>query len=144
MFLFTLGNSSDAFMLKRAEDLGVPGKTLPLLWLALHLVKSSGSLVAGAWVNRLGSKRMIAGGWAIYALVYVAMSQATAAWQIWGLFLIYGVYYALTEPVEKKLVADQRSLWRAVRPCGRGRGLWLWRRYGRGCNRNLIGRARET
>jgi MFS family permease len=79
---------------------------LPLLWLALHLVKSSGSVAAGAVVNRFGARRMIFAGWAIYAGVYLAFAYIASAWQVWTLFLIYGLYYALTEPVEKKLVAD--------------------------------------
>ncbi|HEX4131511.1 MAG TPA: MFS transporter [Pirellulales bacterium] len=106
MLVFTLGNSSDAFLLVRAGELGVAETQLPLLWLALHLVKSSGSVAAGAVVNRFGARRMIFAGWAIYAGVYLAFAYIASAWQVWTLFLIYGLYYALTEPVEKKLVAD--------------------------------------
>lgn len=106
MLVFTLGNSSDMFLLERAKDLGVPGYQLPLLWLVLHLVKSFGSLVAGGVVNRWGARRMICAGWGIYALVYLTMAFLTSGWQVWPLFLVYGVYYAVTEPVQKKLVAD--------------------------------------
>ncbi|MBS0210174.1 MAG: MFS transporter [Planctomycetes bacterium] len=106
MLIFTLGNSSDMFLLKRAEDLGMPGWQIPLLWLALHLVKSSGSIAAGAVVNRLGARPMIVAGWAIYACVYLTMAFLTSAWQVWPVFLVYGIYYAVTEPIEKKFVAD--------------------------------------
>ncbi|HWA96838.1 MAG TPA: MFS transporter [Pirellulales bacterium] len=106
MLVFTLGNSSDAFLLVRAGELGVPETQLPLLWLVLHLVKSSASLASGAMVNRVGARRMIFAGWSIYAAVYLCFAYATTAWQVWALFLVYALYYALTEPIEKKLVAD--------------------------------------
>jgi MFS family permease len=105
MLLFTLGNSSDSFLLVRANQLGVHEVWLPILWLVLHIVKSSGSVAAGGLVNRLGTRPMILFGWLIYALVYLGFGLATSAWQIWALFCIYGVYYAVTEPVEKVFVA---------------------------------------
>ncbi|HEX3871485.1 MAG TPA: MFS transporter [Pirellulales bacterium] len=106
MFVFTLGNSSDAFLLVRAGALGVSEIALPMLWLALHVVKSLGSLATGATVNRVGARRMIFLGWTIYAAVYMGFGLATKTWHAWALFLVYGMYYALTEPIEKKLVAD--------------------------------------
>ena len=106
MFVFTLGNSSDAFLLQRASELGVADQWLPILWFAFHIVKSAGSLAAGAAVNRLGTRIMILGGWLVYAVTYLCFGLATEAWQVWALFLIYAVYYCVTEPIEKKLVAD--------------------------------------
>jgi MFS family permease len=106
MFVFTLGNSSDAFLLSRARELGMSNGWLPILWLAIHLVKSGGSVLAGLSVNRAGTKPLIFAGWTIYALVYTGFAFASQVWHVWVLFLIYGVYYALTEPVEKKFVAD--------------------------------------
>ncbi len=106
MFVFTLGNSSDLFLLARAKALGLADYMLPVLWLVLHLVKSSGSLLAGMSVNRLGAKPLIFVGWSIYALVYLAFAFTTQLWQVWALFLVYGIYYAVTEPIEKKFVAD--------------------------------------
>lgn len=106
MLVFTLGNSSDAFLLQRAGELGVDVWWLPVLWFVFHVVKSGGSLAAGASVNRLGTRPMILGGWLIYAAVYLGFGLASAAWQAWALFLVYGVYYSLTEPIEKKFVAD--------------------------------------
>lgn len=105
LVLFTLGNSSDAFLLVRAGELGVPTAYLPLLWLAFHVVKSAGNLLSGPVVDRLGPKPLIFMGWAIYAAIYLAFSAVQNAWQVWVVFLLYGVFYALTEPAEKTLVA---------------------------------------
>jgi MFS family permease len=105
LVLFTLGNSSDAFLLVRAGELGVPTALLPMLWCVFHVVKSAGNLLAGRAVDRFGPKGLILAGWLLYAAVYLAFGVANAAWQIWALFLAYAVFYALTEPSEKTLVA---------------------------------------
>jgi MFS family permease len=104
--VFTLGNSSDAFLLWRAGELGVPSWALPLLWSAFHVVKSFGSIVVGRAVDRLGGRPMILAGWLVYAVVYLLFAWATAAWHAWLLFLGYALFYALTEPAEKTLVAN--------------------------------------
>lgn len=106
LFIFTLGNSSDAFLLVRAGELGVPIVMLPILWFAFHIVKSVATLLAGRVVDRCGPKLPLSAGWFIYAAVYVAFGFATAAWHAWALFLAYGLFYALTEPAEKTLVAN--------------------------------------
>ncbi|MBI3838633.1 MAG: MFS transporter [Planctomycetia bacterium] len=106
LVIFTLGNSSDAFLLVRVGELGVPATQLPLLWCAFHIVKSSGSVLAGQAVDRFGPRLLIYGGWLIYALIYLAFSLATNAIQGWAFFLIYGLFYALTEPAERTLVAN--------------------------------------
>lgn len=105
LLLFTLGNSSDSFLLVRAKELGVPMYALPILWIFFHLAKSGGNLLTGGWVNRLGARPLIWMGWLWYAVVYVAFGFANAAWQIWVLFMLYAIFYALTEPAEKALVA---------------------------------------
>jgi MFS family permease len=105
ILLFTLGNASDAFLLVRAGELGVPTALLPLLWCAFHVIKSSGNLLAGPMVDRLGPRRLILAGWLLYAAIYVAFGLASAAWHVWTVFLAYGLVYALTEPAEKALVA---------------------------------------
>jgi len=104
LVVFTLGNSSDAFLLVRAGELGVPTAALPLLWCAFHMVKSGGNMLAGQAVDQFGPRPLIFAGWAIYAAIYVAFALATQAWQAWAAFLIYGLFYALTEPAEKTLV----------------------------------------
>jgi len=105
LVLFTLGNSSDMFLLVRSQQLGVPVEMLPLLWCAFHVVKSVVNLVAGRVTDAIGPRPLIVVGWLLYGLVYLAFALATAAWHAWALFLAYGVVYALTEPAEKTLVA---------------------------------------
>ena len=106
LLLFTLGNSSDAFLLLRATELGVGAALLPVLWAMLHLVKSVSSTPGGTLSDRRGRKPVIVAGWIVYALVYLMFGHATDAWQVWVLFAVYGVYFGLTEGVERALVAD--------------------------------------
>ncbi len=90
----------------RAGELGVPTAILPLLWFAFHIVKSSGNLLVGGFVDRVGPRPPLFVGWFIYAAVYLAFGLATAAWHAWAFFLLYAVFYSLTEPAEKTLVAN--------------------------------------
>ncbi len=106
LVVFSLGNSSDAFLLVRSGELGVPEEMLPLLWAAFHVVKSAGSMLAGPMVDRLGPRPLIYAGWVIYALIYLAFSLATGDGECWTFFLVYGLFYALTEPAERTLVAN--------------------------------------
>lgn len=105
VILFTLGNASDAFLLLRASDLGVTTALLPILWVALHVSKSSSSILGGELADRKGPLQPILMGWFVYALVYAGFAAASAAWHVWALFLVYGVHYGLTEAPEKALVA---------------------------------------
>ena len=104
--LFTLGNSSDAFLLVRAGEVGVPVAQLPLLWCVFHIAKTQGNLWAGRLVDRVGPRPLITLGWLLYLLVYLGFGWAQAPWQVWGLFLLYAGFYALTEPAEKTLVTQ--------------------------------------
>jgi MFS family permease len=104
LLLFTLGNSSDAFLLVRAGELGVPVYLLPVLWCTFHVIKSVANLYAGRLSDRIGAKTPILIGWLAYAAIYLGFGVASEAWQAWGLFLAYGFFYAITEPAEKKLV----------------------------------------
>jgi len=104
--LFTLGNSSDAFLLLRAREAGVSEVSIPLLWAALHVVKSTSSLGGGILSDRIGRRGAIVAGWLVYAAVYAGFAAVGSAWQAWALFLVYGLYFGLTEGVEKALVAD--------------------------------------
>ncbi len=104
--LFTLGNSSDAFLILRAKQGGIPVVHLPLLWIALHITKMASSLPAGITSDRIGRRALIISGWLVYALVYLGFAYAISVWQIWGLFLAYGLFFGLTEGVEKAMVAD--------------------------------------
>ena len=106
LVIFTLGNSSDAFLLVRAGELGVSTKLLPLLWCVFHIVKSSSNLLLGRVVDQFSPRPMIIIGWLIYALVYIGFGFATTAWHIWCLFLCYALFYGFTEPAEKTLVTE--------------------------------------
>lgn len=104
--VFALGNSSDAFLLLRAREAGVSVEMLPLLWVLFHAVKSLSSIPGGILSDRAGRPRVLVAGWAIYALVYLGFSVASAPAHIWVLFSGYGLYFGLTEGVEKAFVAD--------------------------------------
>jgi MFS family permease len=106
LFLFTLGNSTDAFLLLKAQQLGVPVTLIPILWVALHVVKMGSSMPAGIASDRLGRKGVIVSGWVVYALTYAGFMIAGSAWEAWVLFAVYGLYFGLTEGVEKALIAD--------------------------------------
>lgn len=104
--IFTLSNSTDAFLLLRAQQAGIHPAVLPLLWMVLHLSKVGSSLIAGDLSDRIGRKKLIVAGWIIYALVYGGFAFVSSAWQTWTLFIVYGTYFGLTEGVEKAMVAD--------------------------------------
>jgi MFS family permease len=118
--LFTLSNSTDAFLLLRATTAGIPAGTLPLLWAALHVVKVASSLVGGHLSDVLGRRLLIGTGWVLYALVYAGFAFATTASEVWTLFLVYGIYFGLSEGAEKAYVAD------LVRPEQRGTAFGLY------------------
>lgn len=104
--LFTLGNSTDAYLLLRLTDAAGGPALIPLAWSGLHVVKSVSSFVAGGWSDRAGRTLVIAIGWSIYAVVYFgfACTDSFGGLLLW--FLLYGLYFGMTEGVEKALVAD--------------------------------------
>ena len=106
ILIFTLGNSTDAFLLVRAQSLGVPIALLPTIWVVLHVVKMAFSVPGGMLSDRMGRKQIIVAGWVVYALVYGGFAFASRQWHVWALFATYGIYFGLTEGVEKALVAD--------------------------------------
>ena len=106
VLLFTLGNSTDAFLLLRANQLGVPVALAPILWAVLNFVKAATGTYGGQLSDKVGRKPLIVGGWLLYAAVYFAFAWAGAPWQAWALFAVYGVFYGMTEGTEKALVAD--------------------------------------
>ncbi len=113
--LFSLGNSSDAFLLLRARSVGLSTAAIPILWSVLNLSKVVWAYVGGHLADRVPRARLVALGWFLYGLVYIGLGVATATWHVWALFVLYGVFYGLTEPVEKALVSD------LVPPSARGR-----------------------
>lgn len=105
LVVFTLGNATDAFLLLRAQQLGVSLTLIPALWAALHVSKMIWSVPGGMLADRFGPRRAIIAGWLLYAAIYLAFAYASAAWHIWLLFVVYGLFYGLTEAPEKALVA---------------------------------------
>ncbi|MGH9254117.1 MAG: MFS transporter, partial [Vicinamibacterales bacterium] len=106
LLVFSLGNSADAFLLLRLSDAIGSATYVPLLWSALHVVKASLSTWGGMLSDRLGRKQVILIGWLLYAVVYLGFAMADSARTLIAWFLLYGVYFALTEGAEKALVAD--------------------------------------
>jgi MFS family permease len=104
--LFTLSNSSDAFLLLRAQSAGVSIAAIPLLWAMLHVSKVVSSLYGGHLSDVLGRRRLIVSGWILYAAVYAGFAFVSNEISVWILFLIYGIYFGLAEGAEKALVAD--------------------------------------
>jgi MFS family permease len=141
--LFALGNSSDAFLLVRAREVGWDMKRLPLLWLFHHLVKSMAALPGGALSDKHSRALVVSCGWGAYALTYVGFGFASAWWQMLVLFLVYALYHGLAEGAERAIIADLAErgargrafglyygfVGAAALPAGIGTG-WVWDRWG--------------
>ncbi len=106
VLIFTLGNSSDAFLLLRASNAGIPEAQIPILWMVLNAVKAVTGIPGGSLSDRIGRKRVIIAGWVVYAAIYLAFGFTTHVAGIWVLFALYGIYFGLTEGAERALVAD--------------------------------------
>jgi MFS family permease len=106
ILLFSLGNSSDAFLILKAREAGISLSLIPILWMVLHLVKSVSATPGGILSDRLGRKAVIIAGWLLYAGVYWAFASAKTSLTVWILFAIYGLFYGLTEGAERALVSD--------------------------------------
>jgi MFS family permease len=141
--IFTLGNSTDAFLLLKLTDAAGSARFVPLMWAALHVVKAVVSLAGGSWSDRIGRRGVIATGWLVYAAVYAgfAMSETLPVLVAW--FLTYGFYFGFAEGTEKALVADlappaRRGLAFGVYTAVQGLGALaasvvfglIWRAYG--------------
>ncbi|OGK81125.1 MAG: MFS transporter [Candidatus Rokubacteria bacterium GWA2_70_23] len=103
---FTLGNSSDAFLMLRAQSLGLGTVEIFLLVAAFNLVISLSSTPGGALSDLLGRRRLIVAGWLIYAAVYAGFAFASAASHVWTLYILYGFYYGAFQGAASALVAD--------------------------------------
>jgi MFS family permease len=104
--LFTLGNSSDAFLLLRAKDLGIDIISIPILWFFFHLSKTIFSVPGGSLSDRIGRRKVMILAWTVYGLVYLGFAFASKAYHIWLLFFIYGLFFGLSEGTERAWVAD--------------------------------------
>jgi MFS family permease len=106
VIIFTLGNSSDAFLLLRAKDIGISLSLIPMLWFALDMTRTLFSMPAGIISDRVGRRYVIVLGWFIYALTYFGFAFSSQPIHIWLLFIFYGFYYSLTEGTERAFIAD--------------------------------------
>lgn len=105
--LFTLGNSSNMFLLLRARELGLPEAQVPLVWAAVSAVAALGATPLAAWSDRIGRRALLTGGFLAYAAIYALLGVARAAGPaLFALLAAYGLFLAATEGVEKALVAD--------------------------------------
>jgi len=104
--LFTLGNSSDAFLILRAQTAGLSVPGIFGMLITMNLVYAAVARPAGVLSDRFGRRRFLIAGWLVYAAVYAGFSRASAGWQAWALMGAYGLYYGLAEGVAKAFVAD--------------------------------------
>jgi MFS family permease len=104
--LFTLGNSSDAFLVLRAQAAGLPVLGVLGMMITFNFIYAALSGPAGALSDRVGRRRLIVAGWLVYGLIYLGFARLSGGWQAWALMAVYGIYYAFTEGVAKAFVAD--------------------------------------
>ncbi len=103
--LFALGNSSDAFLILRAEQVGVPTVMIPAVYLVFNLVYSLSAIPAGMAADKFGKKRLILFGFILFAGLYYGFAVAKSATAIWLLFAAYGLFMGLTEGIQKAFLA---------------------------------------
>jgi len=140
--VFTLGNSSDFFVILRAQNLGLSVFHIALMLVLFNATYAAISLPAGKLSDRLGRRRVIAMGWGVYALVYLGFALATNLWQVWLLFAAYGIYYGVVDGVARAFVADLVPAERRGTAYGLYHGVvgltllpasliagWLWQAY---------------
>jgi MFS family permease len=104
--IFTLGNSSDAFLTLRAQGLGLNVVGIMGMLITFNLVYTLVSTPAGSLSDRIGRKRLIVGGWLVYALVYLGFGLAQTGWQVWLLYAVYGLFYGLAYGTTNAMLAD--------------------------------------
>jgi predicted MFS family arabinose efflux permease len=118
--LFSLANSSDMFLVMRAQDIGIPIKLAPVLGLVFNLTYTLGSWPAGWFSDRFSRRWIAASGYLIFAAVYFVFGRAPSTTAIWISMAVYGLYNALTQPVLKALIVE------AVGEDVRGRALGVY------------------
>ncbi len=104
--LFDLGNSSDAFLVLRGQERGLSVAGIIAMLITFNLIYTLVSTPAGALSDRVDRRRLIIGGWVVYALIYFGFGFARAGWHVWALYALYGLYYGLAYGTAKALVAD--------------------------------------
>jgi MFS family permease len=106
LVIFTLGNSSDAFLILRARTTGLSVAGVLGMMITFNLVYSVLSTPAGSLSDRVGRRSLLIAGWGVYALVYLGFAAAKNSWQAWALMGVYGIYYGLSEGAVRAFVAD--------------------------------------
>jgi MFS family permease len=104
--IFTLGNSTDAFILLRGQERGLNILQVMGMALTFNAIYTIFAGPFGALSDRIGRRKLILGGWIAYGLVYLGLALVQTGWQVWTLFAFYGLYYAATEGAARALVAD--------------------------------------
>jgi len=104
--IFTLGNSSDGFLVLRAQNLGISVTGILVMLAIYNLVITLVATPAGSLSDRIGRRRLIIGGWLLYALVYLGFALAKDAWQVWLLYVVYGLYFGMAFGTANAMVAD--------------------------------------
>jgi len=112
--IFDLGNSSDAFLILLAQERGLSLTGILAMLLTFNLVYTLVSTPAGSLSDRIDRRKVIVGGWLVYAAIYLGFALSQTGWQVWALYAVYGVYYGLTYGTAKAIVAD------IVPPASRG------------------------
>jgi MFS family permease len=105
LVVFTLGNSTDAFLLLRLSETGIGAAVIAVLWSLHSLVRMTATYFGGRWSDRLGHRRMLAMGWLVYAVIYLAFAWVGSRGALVAVFLAYGLYFGLSEPAERALVS---------------------------------------
>jgi MFS family permease len=106
MALFTLGNSSDFFLILDAQHVKTPLVQVVMMLVLFNITYALVSMPMGVLSDKIGRKRVISIGWFIYGLVYLGFALSTSIWQIWILFAVYGIFYGICEGVTRAFVAD--------------------------------------
>ncbi len=104
--LFTLGNSSDSFIILLGQNRGLDVVQIMLMLMTFNFVYAALAGPLGSWSDKIGRRRLIIGGWIAYGLVYLGLALSHAGWHVWVLYGLYGIYYAATEGAARALVAD--------------------------------------
>lgn len=104
--LFAIANFSDAFLILRAQNVGMSPALIPLAYLTFNLIASVFSIPVGALSDRIGRRPIIITGYLIFAAIYLGFGFANSVGWMWGLFIVYGLYYAATEGIQKAYIAD--------------------------------------
>jgi MFS family permease len=106
IFIFTLGNSTDAFLLLKAQAVGISIAMIPIIWMTLHISKALFSIPGGRLSDKIGRKPVIIAGWMVYGLTYLGFAFSSGKIAVWMLFIVYGLYFGLCEGTEKAFVAE--------------------------------------